>query len=284
MGRDVCLVSCGGVVLHGRFEPPAGRVAAGAVVLVHGLRSDSREFADFPLRLSRLGLGVLSLDLSGHGRSSGVRTLLSAASHRADVSSAIDWIAGEVAGPVLVLGHSFGAHAALMALEHDAVAAAILVAPQARSGGSLGSARRIVFRALAMVARAVPKLARHIHLPMAVDYRAAFADPAAAVWAAEIGWDCGRLCLGTLAYASEMDNAKAAAKAAKPVLVAISELDAKVPPAASERVARAVAPSLCQVVHLRGAGHSPFAEAQPAAALAEAIGAFAGIIAQRETP
>ncbi len=117
--------------------------AAPAVVLVHQLGSDRREWEPFALRLRAQGdLHVLAIDLRGHGESvHGPQKAISWTTFAAsdwpgvveDVRAAIRWLqegSGLRPSKIGVVGSSIGSSAALLAAVDDAtVAAAILLSP-----------------------------------------------------------------------------------------------------------------------------------------------------------
>jgi pimeloyl-ACP methyl ester carboxylesterase len=92
------------------FRPEPGRALAGTVLVLHGWRSRTDYMRALIEGFCQAGYRVLSLDLPGHGLSSGRRlTLLSAA-------EAVR-LAGERFGPfTAVVGHSFGGLAATSAV------------------------------------------------------------------------------------------------------------------------------------------------------------------------
>jgi len=236
-----------------------GEPAKTAVALFHGLRTDSREFGDFPADLAALGHLVLTLDFSGHGRSSGLPGHICAQSHRWDAFVALDCLREKPPVDIVVVGHSFGARAALVAaLEREDVKAAVLIAPQYRSGAGLVGARRLAFALFSRYARFIPSYMKRVAIPMSPNYAANFTDFRAAAWAESVAWDPGYIRLSTLAYAASMDNTVLARKLSKPVLVIACGKDKKAPPASAKRLFESF-----QSVHktfalLPHSGHSPF--------------------------
>lgn len=247
-------------MLSGTFYRPDQDRPAIGVLLFHGLRSDSREFGDFPTVLAACGFAALSFDFSGHGNSTGRPLLVTAESHYDDALAALDYLSSQGASPVTVVGHSFGAHPALKILAGDErVNSGILVSPQSRSGAGLTGHRRVAFRLLGWVSKMVPFLAERIMLKARKDYGENFTDTDAVRWAEGIDWDPGRVNLGTLAYARRMDNVVLAGGIEKPVLMITGDADRKVPAASSSRLSEAIPSKLLTKVTFSGVGHSPFA-------------------------
>ena len=103
-------------------ERPGGRT----VVLVHGMFGDRDAWASLAHALNRAGLRVLAMDLPCHGATR------SQATRFEDVVDAVtDAIASQCEGPVILIGHSFGAAVAARAASRPGIGAdaLILIAP-----------------------------------------------------------------------------------------------------------------------------------------------------------
>lgn len=98
----------GCVVVH-EFRPEPGRAAIGTVLVIHGWRSRTEYMKSLIEGYRAAGYRVMSLDLPGHGQSSGRRlTMVNAV----DAARA----AGEWFGPfAAIVGHSFGGAVAVNA-------------------------------------------------------------------------------------------------------------------------------------------------------------------------
>lgn len=231
-----------------------------AVLLMHGLRSDHREFADFPELLAETGLSILALDFTGCGESDGVRGYVSPSAQCADVRAALDFLAGQGVTQTVALGHSFGVHAALQsAAVDDRIVAAIIVAPQSRSGASLTGLRKILFRVWGLF-RPIAGALKYVSIPSSKNYDALFVEPSARAWARETDWDPGVYNLGTLAHATGMNNRDVLAGITKPVLAVIGAHDKKTRPEGSLKLFTDLARTSVQTVTLPNSGHSPFAD------------------------
>jgi pimeloyl-ACP methyl ester carboxylesterase len=104
------LPSKSGCVTVHEFRPRQGRAHAGAVLVIHGWRSRTEYMKALIEAYRDAGFRVVSLDLPGHGASSG---------RRLTMVSAVDAVrlAGEWFGPfAAVVGHSFGGAVAANAL------------------------------------------------------------------------------------------------------------------------------------------------------------------------
>ena len=83
-------VPCGtGQALAGWFAP--GRPGRGAVLLLHGIRSDRRALATRMTMLARSGMAVLAIDFRAHGESVGKAITLGHLELR-DVAAALAWL------------------------------------------------------------------------------------------------------------------------------------------------------------------------------------------------
>lgn len=97
------------VMVH-EFRPPQGRERAGTVLVLHGWRSRTEYMKGLILAYRDAGFRVMSLDLPGHGGSSGRRLTMVSAIRAAQV-------AGEWFGPFsAIVGHSFGGAVAVNAV------------------------------------------------------------------------------------------------------------------------------------------------------------------------
>lgn len=107
------------------------------VLIVHGLAEHGGRCAKLVDTLTRNGLGTLTVDLRGHGRSPGARGLVSDAErHVRDVTSLLERLqAGS--GPVALYGHSFGGALAARAAQErpDLLDALVLSSPYLVDGG-----------------------------------------------------------------------------------------------------------------------------------------------------
>lgn len=102
------LATAGGKVMTYLLEPPSGRTT-GTVLLVHGWTGEASFMSAFADYFGRRGMRVVLLDLPAHGLSPGRFTSL------IDCAHAVGDIARTL-GPVrLVVGHSIGALAGLVA-------------------------------------------------------------------------------------------------------------------------------------------------------------------------
>lgn len=116
---------------HGEGEYLAGwqvhgRPGAGAILLLHGVRSDRRQMVQRAGFLRRLGYSVLLVDLPAHGESSGDRITFGAR-EALGVKTALAYLAREKPGePVGIIGVSLGAASAVLAGPNPRVHAMVL--------------------------------------------------------------------------------------------------------------------------------------------------------------
>jgi fermentation-respiration switch protein FrsA (DUF1100 family) len=103
-----------------------GEPRAGAVLLLHGIRSDRRTMAARARFLKALGLSILMIDLQAHGESTGERITFGHREAR-DVEAALRRLAQLAPGERIgVLGVSLGAAAAVFADARPQYAAVVL--------------------------------------------------------------------------------------------------------------------------------------------------------------
>jgi uncharacterized protein len=116
----VVIPSSSGAMLKGWFLPGAGR---GAVLLLHGVRSNRLVVVERMRFLRDAGYTTLAIDFQAHGESTGDRITLGQL-ESLDARSALGWLRARLPGePVAVLGISMGGSAALIGqpIEADAV-------------------------------------------------------------------------------------------------------------------------------------------------------------------
>ena len=110
--------------LAGWFAP--GRPGGGAVLLLHGLRSDRRVLASRMTMLARRGCAVLAVDLRAHGESGGSAVTLGLREAE-DTARALAWLRAAAPGErVGGLGVSLGGAALALASRSTPVDALVL--------------------------------------------------------------------------------------------------------------------------------------------------------------
>ncbi len=111
--QTVALVSGTGESLAGWFVP--GVPGRGAMLLVHGIRSDRRILASRMVFLARSGVAVLAIDLRAHGESLG-SSITFGRLEALDVAGAVAWLRAAAPGERLAaLGISLGGAAVALA-------------------------------------------------------------------------------------------------------------------------------------------------------------------------
>ena len=122
--RTVGLVSGTGETLAGWSVP--GIPGRGAVLLVHGIRSDRRILASRMVFLARAGVAVLAIDLRAHGESLG-SSITFGRLEALDVAGAVAWLREASPGERLAaLGISLGGAAVALATPSVPIDALIL--------------------------------------------------------------------------------------------------------------------------------------------------------------
>ena len=138
-GRSFELRAADGVRLAGRsWMPPTLRAV---VAVVHGLAEHSGRYAFLAERANHSGLGVVSVDLRGHGRSPGERSYVERFDdYLLDVDELLAKAHELAAGrPVFLMGHSMGGAIALrwMVQRRQLVAGLILSSAALKIGGDV---------------------------------------------------------------------------------------------------------------------------------------------------
>ena len=131
----------------------------GALILLHGFGDHSGRYGEAAAWFAARGVSVYALDQRGHGRSPGKRGHMSRfAQFVSDVVGLRKLVAGEVAAPQLLLGHSFGGLVALRYLETgpEGLAGAIISSPFLAVAMRVPSWKALLARALVGVAPALP--------------------------------------------------------------------------------------------------------------------------------
>ena len=122
--RTVELKSGTGETLAGWFVP--GVPGRGAVLLVHGIRSDRRMLASRMVFLARAGVAVLAIDLRAHGESLG-SSITFGRLEALDIAGAVAWLREASPGERLAaLGISLGGAAVALATPSVPIDALIL--------------------------------------------------------------------------------------------------------------------------------------------------------------
>jgi len=112
-GRSVEFRSESGSTLHGWFVP--GKAGAGAIVLMHGVRSNRLSMVNRASFLSQAGYSVLLFDFQAHGESSGTHITFGSLESK-DARAAIQFLRDNAPGEKIgVVGVSMGGAAAILA-------------------------------------------------------------------------------------------------------------------------------------------------------------------------
>ncbi|MFA5911208.1 MAG: alpha/beta fold hydrolase [Vicinamibacterales bacterium] len=162
-GRAVTIASLDGVTLAGELYEASSRPAP-AVVLVHMFTRSKADWGSLPDKIQDAGITALTIDLRGHGGSSGSPQSL--ADMVQDVRAAAQWLAarpGVRPGSIGLVGASLGASLSLLAApDLPAVRAIALLSPSLDYRGlrtDVNLVKRIGGRALWLAASAEDPLA-----------------------------------------------------------------------------------------------------------------------------
>ena len=162
-GRAVTFPSLDGTSLAGEFFEASSRPAP-AVVLVHMLTRNKADWGSLPDRIQDAGITALTIDLRGHGGSSGSAQALPDMVQ--DVRAAVQWLAarqGVRSGSIGLVGASLGASLSLLAaVQLPPVRALALLSPSLDYRGlrtDVSLIRRLGGRSMWLVASAEDPLA-----------------------------------------------------------------------------------------------------------------------------
>jgi len=112
-GKSIEFSSGSGATIHGWFLP--GKQGAGAVVLMHGVRTNRLSMTDRARFLSRAGYSILLFDFQAHGESSGNHITFGALESK-DAQAAVEFVRQVAPGERIgVIGVSMGGAAAILA-------------------------------------------------------------------------------------------------------------------------------------------------------------------------
>lgn len=143
-----------------------GRAGQGAVLLLHGVRSDRRQMLGRARFLAAAGYSVLSIDLPAHGESTGERITFGSSEARG-VAAALQFLRTECPGErVGVIGASLGAASLVLARAQPAPDAVVLEAMF--STIEEATANRLRMRAGALGELAAPALLAQLRLRLGV--------------------------------------------------------------------------------------------------------------------
>lgn len=146
-----------GVTLAGQARLPPDVCAV--IVVVHGIAEHSGRYAFLAERANRQGLGVVSVDLRGHGRSPGERSYVERFDDYLLDVDALWAKAGELAAgrPLFLLGHSMGGAIALrwIAQRRQPLAGLILSSAALKIGGDVP---RLLIALAPLLSRWLPRL------------------------------------------------------------------------------------------------------------------------------
>ena len=156
-GESFELRTADGIALSARSWTPAA--ARAILAVVHGIAEHSGRYAFLAERANLRGLGLVSVDLRGHGRSPGERSYVERfEDYLLDVDALLAKVQQIAAGrPVFLMGHSMGGAIALrwLALRGQAVTGLILSSAALKIGGDVP---RLLLRLAPLLSRWLPHL------------------------------------------------------------------------------------------------------------------------------
>ncbi len=235
-------------------------------ILVHGLMSDRNEFGALPMVLAKEGLGVVALDVPGHGKSGGPRGVYDLAANVGAVRAAMNWLQRAQQWDLnpqqwAVIGHSMGGVSALKAshlLHAGDVIVACTVPRTLKEESSL--VRRLGYALLYGLAGRGNGSAPGRTVKYPVSYKDIFVDKAAMEAAKAKGFLQSRIPLRNYPLMN-VDAEEIARQVGSPtVLVVTAAKDRVVDKRRTRRVYEALATAK-QWIEIPGSGHSLFLDA-----------------------
>jgi pimeloyl-ACP methyl ester carboxylesterase len=250
-------IPSGKLRLYGRLRPAAGD--SPTLVLLCGLGFHTFEYEPLAGRLAAEGIGCLSVDFRGHGRSDGPRGEWVLHELVADAQQAIAVADDNSRGPVALFGNSLGAMVAIGAGVDERVAGVVAANCPARIADFLLTTPRRGLLALATATRFVAPI--RISLDHFYGLRQLIDDPK---WVSTIRRDplvadARRLSVRSYTSLLEDWDGPAAVRALhKPLLLIQGRQDRMQPPRQSELLYEAANPP--KSYELVDAGHLPHLE------------------------
>jgi len=147
--QPVNFVNRAGYKLAGLIDTPSDGEAHTFALLAHCFTcgKDLKPFVHMNRALTELGIGVLRFDFSGLGKSAGQFADSNLSTNETDLLDAADFLASNFAAPKILVGHSMGGAAVILAAEHlESVTGVVTIAAPADAthlGNTLSRARDI---------------------------------------------------------------------------------------------------------------------------------------------
>ncbi|MHB8605934.1 MAG: alpha/beta hydrolase [Thermoplasmatota archaeon] len=262
--------------VRGTLHLPSTGAPRSAIVMLHGLLSDRREFADAPARLAALGHAALAFDERGHGDSDGApRTRFAHERVAAEAAAAAKWLDAQgISAPRVILGHSLGSACAVFALATQPATwrAGVLVAPLASIRAELSGGEFAMYRVAYAVSRAKAGLGLGaLVVPYKNKYEDLFVDADAAKRAKAVGFLAPNVSLANYPAYMAVDAPAWARRVSAPVIAFVGKHDKAVKRANSMRVFDALTGPK-ELVEL-DSGHSAFGD-RDATRLTDTIDSF----------
>lgn len=239
-------INASGRLLSAWFSCPE-KAPERVAVLLHGLCSDAAELKDLITALSEEGVAALAPDLPGHGESDGPMGLITLPSQLKTIGVCVDWLHLRFPfAQVVLMGHSFGAHAVLVAaslITPPPVLVAI-VGPPRYSGENLGRLKWMIMRFIGVLTDWGATLPTGVTLrcPSSFDSRSR------------------RFSLKTLGYAARIDNRVAVASVPSFIdgLVVRGADDPDTTSVSVTDLFNRIGSRRKKLIEIPGAGHAPF--------------------------
>ncbi len=223
--------------LYGRYYPGE----RGTFILIHGLLSSSGEFFDYPEKINEQGFAVIVFDLSGHGKSDGVRGYESMDKNLEDLKKIVEHFQGKVVPPIILLGHSLGAATVIYALAEGIGEMGIAIAPPASIKGEMKLSERLILPVVYGIGRVYRAIRKK---PLYINYRAKydtiFIKEETVKKAREMGFLGDKICMDSYPELMKIDTVEMAKKVQVPCLVITPEKDRLVNPDGQRRVYEAL--------------------------------------------
>jgi uncharacterized protein len=258
--REIEFKSGNDETVRGVLCEPAAAPPHPALILAHGLLSTHEEFGDYPAKFAQRGYVVLAIDFRGHGKSGGMRGLISEERMVEDLHCAVDWVTALQtidAKRIALFGHSLGGGGVICATARDSrVRAVIAGATVGCLRDELRASEVLTYRIVAALNRMQKTIThRSLYLPYRVTYKDIFHDPTARATAEAAGFLQTRLPADNVQHLLSQNAIECARHIRVPALIVQGEFDQVVRHASTQAVYDAI-PGEKEFYEVKNSGHS----------------------------
>ncbi len=223
--------------LHGRYYPGD----KGTFILIHGLASSSGEFFDYPEKLNSKGYGVIIFDLSGHGKSWGIKGYESVEKNIENIKKILSGFEDRIKRPIILLGHSLGGATVVYAASENIGDMCVAISPPASIKGEMNAGERIVLPMVYGIGRLYEKLTgKRFYIKYRAVYETIFVRNETIKRAKEMKFLSDRLWIDSYKPLMSVNAIERAKKVKNPCLVVVPSGDKLVNPEHQKEVYEAI--------------------------------------------